>query len=83
MISSDHVSEIADFLAQLRSVKAYLSTPTRPPAEKGVQPPSEGIISQAYRILQEQIDRLECLMEEEMKEDDSLIDGTGCGGVRR
>jgi wyosine [tRNA(Phe)-imidazoG37] synthetase (radical SAM superfamily) len=63
--SSDHVSEIADFLAQLRPVKAYLSIPTRPPSEKWVQPPGEGIISQGYRILQERINRVECLMEYE------------------
>ena len=63
--SPDHVRKIADFLAKLRPVRAYLSIPTRPPAEKWVQAPSEGIISQAYRILEERIDRVECLMEYE------------------
>jgi wyosine [tRNA(Phe)-imidazoG37] synthetase (radical SAM superfamily) len=63
--STDRMSEIADFLARLRPVKAYLSIPTRPPAEKWVRPPSEAIISQAYRILQGRIDRVGCLMEYE------------------
>ena len=63
--SPDHVRKIADFLTQLNPVKAYLSIPTRPPAEKWVQAPSEGIISQAYRILQERGDRVEYLMEYE------------------
>jgi wyosine [tRNA(Phe)-imidazoG37] synthetase (radical SAM superfamily) len=63
--SPDHVRKIADFLTQLNPVKAYLSIPTRPPAEKWVQPPSEGIISQTYRILQERIDQVEYLMEYE------------------
>jgi wyosine [tRNA(Phe)-imidazoG37] synthetase (radical SAM superfamily) len=63
--SAVHVSKIGDFLARLRPVKAYLSIPTRPPAEKWVQPPSEGIIGQAYQILQERIDRVQYLMEYE------------------
>lgn len=62
---ADHVSETADFLAELRPWKAYLSIPTRPPAEKWVQPPNEDIISRAYRILQKRIGRVECLMEYE------------------
>lgn len=63
--STDHVRETADFLAQLRPVKAYLSIPTRPPAEKWVQPSGQEVINRAHRILQERIARVECLMEYE------------------
>lgn len=40
--SDDHLRAVADFLARLRPATAYLSIPTRPPAEKWVQPPSSG-----------------------------------------
>jgi len=49
--SDSHLEEVADFLAQLRPARAYLSIPTRPPAEKWVQPPSEEVINQAYQFL--------------------------------
>jgi len=35
----DHLIEIADFLDRLAPARAYLSIPTRPPAEAWVQPP--------------------------------------------
>nr|HID14990.1 radical SAM protein [Anaerolineae bacterium] len=34
------VGEIADFLARLNPARAYLSVPTRPPAEGWVRPPA-------------------------------------------
>ena len=56
------VSEIAEFLAQLRPTRAYLSIPTRPPAEKWVEGPAEEIIHRAYHILHERIDQVEYLI---------------------
>ena len=56
------VSEIAEFLAQLRPTRAYLSIPTRPPAKKWVEGPAEEIIHRAYHILHERIDQVEYLI---------------------
>ena len=56
------VREVADFLARLRPSTAYLAIPTRPPAEKWVQPPSEDVINQAYQILRKRVDRVEYLI---------------------
>lgn len=60
--SKDGLSKIADLLARLRPDRAYLSIPTRPPAEEWAQPPPEEIINQAYHILHERIDRVEYLI---------------------
>ena len=60
--SEDGLSKIADLLARLRPDRAYLSIPTRPPAEEWAQPPPEEIINQAYHILHERIDRVEYLI---------------------
>ena len=60
--SEDSLSNIADLLARLRPDRAYLSIPTRPPAEEWVRPPSEEIINQAYHILHGRIDQVEYLM---------------------
>ncbi len=60
--SDDHVREIADFLARLRPARAYLSIPTRPPAEEWVQPPGEEAINGAYQILSKRVDQVEYLI---------------------
>ncbi len=60
--SEDSLSNIADLLARLRPDGAYLSIPTRPPAEEWAQPPPEEIINQAYHILYERIDQVEYLI---------------------
>ncbi len=51
--SQENISEIARFLAQIQPAKSYLAVPTRPPAEKWVSPPSEGVLTQAFQIFQE------------------------------
>jgi wyosine [tRNA(Phe)-imidazoG37] synthetase (radical SAM superfamily) len=60
--SQDSLRKIADLLARLRPARAYLSIPTRPPAEEWAQPPPEEIINQAYHILHERIDQVEYLI---------------------
>ena len=60
--SENSLSNIADVLARLRPDRAYLSIPTRPPAEEWAQPPPEEIINQAYHILDERIDQVEYLI---------------------
>jgi wyosine [tRNA(Phe)-imidazoG37] synthetase (radical SAM superfamily) len=41
----------AEFLARLCPAKAYLSVPTRPPAESWVRPPASTTVQQAFQIL--------------------------------
>jgi wyosine [tRNA(Phe)-imidazoG37] synthetase (radical SAM superfamily) len=60
--SEDGLSKIADLLARLKPDRAYLSIPTRPPAEEWAQPPPEEIINQAYHILHERIGQVEYLI---------------------
>ncbi|MEA3548368.1 MAG: radical SAM protein [Thermodesulfobacteriota bacterium] len=59
--SVDHIKDVANFLSQLRPTKAYLSIPTRPPAEKRVHPPSEEMLNAAYQILSSRLEDVECL----------------------
>jgi wyosine [tRNA(Phe)-imidazoG37] synthetase (radical SAM superfamily) len=58
----DHVREVADFLARLKPAMAYLSIPTRPPAEEWVRPPSEEAINWAYQTLSKRVDQVEYLI---------------------
>jgi wyosine [tRNA(Phe)-imidazoG37] synthetase (radical SAM superfamily) len=60
--SEDSLSKIVDLLARLKPARAYLSIPTRPPAEEWAQPPQEEIINRAYHILHERIDQVEYLI---------------------
>jgi len=55
------VGEVADFLARLGPVTAYLSLPTRPPAERWVSSPCEQIVNRAYQIISERVRRVEVL----------------------
>jgi wyosine [tRNA(Phe)-imidazoG37] synthetase (radical SAM superfamily) len=58
----EQVREVADFLARLRPSIAYLSIPTRPPAEEWVRPPGEEAVNRAYQILSECVGRVEYLI---------------------
>jgi wyosine [tRNA(Phe)-imidazoG37] synthetase (radical SAM superfamily) len=58
----DHVEKVADFLARLRPATAYLSIPTRPPAEAWVQPPNEEALNRAYQVLSEKAGQVEYLV---------------------
>ena len=49
--TEDSIHAIAEFLFQLKPDQAYLSIPTRPPAEKWVNPPSEEVLNRAFQIL--------------------------------
>lgn len=59
------ITAIADFIAGISSRKAYLSIPTRPPAEKWVQPPGAEDILKAYQLVKEKFPTTECLLEYE------------------
>ena len=58
----DHLRKVAKFLARLKPDIAYLSIPTRPPAEAWAQPPDECVINRAYQILSEKVERVEYLI---------------------
>jgi len=58
----ENVGRIAEFLAGLNPSTAYLSVPTRPPAEKWVEPPDEGILTRAYQIFSEKLHNVEYLI---------------------
>jgi wyosine [tRNA(Phe)-imidazoG37] synthetase (radical SAM superfamily) len=60
--SADCVGEIADFLTQLGPTTAYLSIPTRPPAEEWGRPPNEEVINRAYQILSQKVNQAELLI---------------------
>jgi wyosine [tRNA(Phe)-imidazoG37] synthetase (radical SAM superfamily) len=60
--SAGHVGEVADFLAQLKPARAYVSVPIRPPAEAWVHPPAEEAINRAYQILSQRVEQVEYLI---------------------
>ena len=53
--------ETAEFLSLLQPTTAYLSIPTRPPAEKWALPPGEQVINRAYQIFEEKVKYVEFL----------------------
>ncbi len=53
---------VARFISQLSPSVAYLSIPTRPPAQKWVKPPQEGPINQAYQIFKQYVPQVEYLI---------------------
>lgn len=57
----ESLRQVADFLARLRPAAAYLSIPTRPPAEESVRSPDEAIVNRAYHILKEKVEHVEYL----------------------
>ncbi len=59
------LESVAQFLEKVRPEIAYLSVPTRPPAEAGVEVPDEAGITRAWSILSDRLKRVECLTEAE------------------
>ncbi len=53
--------ELAEFLAQLQPTKAFLSVPTRPPAERWAEPPNEAVVNEVYQIFTDHLSSVECL----------------------
>jgi len=58
----DNLKEIAEFLEKLKPDIAYLAIPTRPPAEKQIEPPDETTIIQSHQILSKKIANVEYLI---------------------
>ena len=57
-----HLREIVDFLARLSPATAYLSIPTRPPAETWVRAPGEEVLNRACQIFNQRLDVVEYLI---------------------
>ncbi len=55
------LGDLARFLERLQPEIAYLSVPTRPPAEPGVKAPDEAGITRAWSILSNRLRTVECL----------------------
>jgi wyosine [tRNA(Phe)-imidazoG37] synthetase (radical SAM superfamily) len=62
---SAQMREVAVFLERLQPVKAYVSIPTRPPAEKWVVPPEQESVHEAYQIFTEHLTNVEYLIQYE------------------
>jgi wyosine [tRNA(Phe)-imidazoG37] synthetase (radical SAM superfamily) len=60
--SDEQVRETADFLARLRPAVAYLSVPTRPPAEAGIHGPDADRLNRAFQIFRSRLPAVEYLI---------------------
>ena len=58
----NQVKQIVEFLVQLKPDTAYLSIPTRPPAERWIEQPEEAILVRAHQIMKERIENVEYLI---------------------
>ncbi len=58
----DSIERVAGFLARLRPARAYISIPTRPPAEPEVRPPTEKAVLRAYQTLRQAVEKVELLI---------------------
>jgi wyosine [tRNA(Phe)-imidazoG37] synthetase (radical SAM superfamily) len=58
----EHLKTLAGFLARLQPDRAYLSIPTRPPAEPWAQAPDERVINRAYHALAKKVKQVEYLV---------------------
>lgn len=56
------ISKIADFVADLKPEKSYLSIPTRPPTEKWVKPADEKVMNEACQIFNSEFINVEYLI---------------------
>ena len=54
--------QVADILVRLQPTRAYVSIPTRPPAEPSASAPEEDVINRAYQILSERVENVEYLI---------------------
>ena len=57
----ESIKSTVEFIKQLNPDKAYILVPTRPPAEKFVEPPSEENLNEAYQIFNASTNNVELL----------------------
>jgi len=58
----DQIHALADFLVKLKPARTYIAIPTRPPAERWVQPPEELVLNRAYQIISRRVNGVEYLI---------------------
>lgn len=63
--STENAEKIGRFLARLQPAKAYLLVPTRPPAEKDVQPPDEHVLNAFYQTVKRHFENVRYQMQYE------------------
>jgi wyosine [tRNA(Phe)-imidazoG37] synthetase (radical SAM superfamily) len=56
------LEEVAAFIADLDVTTSYLSVPTRPPAVRGVRPPSTASLNRAFQTLARRLRKVELLI---------------------
>ena len=60
--TADEMEAVADFIKKLKPKIAYISVPTRPPAEEYGIPPEPEFINEAYQIFDSKIDHVELII---------------------
>lgn len=55
-------ARVADFIAGIDVAASYLSVPTRPPAVRGVRPPSMTKLNSTYQLFTQRLDNVELLI---------------------
>jgi wyosine [tRNA(Phe)-imidazoG37] synthetase (radical SAM superfamily) len=60
--SAEQVEEVSEFVSRLPASVAYLSIPTRPPAEEWARAPAEEALNSAYQIMSNGLDKVEYLI---------------------
>ena len=60
--NDDCMKAVADFLHALQPSQAYLSIPTRPPAQRQVRGPDEATLNRIYQILADKVKQVEYLI---------------------
>ncbi len=57
-----HLEAVAAFIGDVGPAAAYISAPTRPPAETWVRPPDEATLHRAFQVFSDVLDRVELLI---------------------
>jgi wyosine [tRNA(Phe)-imidazoG37] synthetase (radical SAM superfamily) len=57
-----HLDGVAGFVGELSPRTAYLSIPTRPPAQPSVRAPRESTLIRAYQTFSDHVDSVDCLV---------------------
>ncbi|MFP4177013.1 MAG: radical SAM protein [Planctomycetota bacterium] len=60
--SEENAEGVADFLREVQPDTAYVSIPTRPPAEKWAHRPSETAVNRFYQIVDSRVENVEYLI---------------------
>ena len=71
--TDDNLKAVAEFIHRVQPYRAYLSIPTRPPAERMVRCPDEKTLNRAYQFFANKVHRVEYLINYEG-------DGFACTG---